>query len=63
MWRNEKEDERRITQLMKTHLNGKYLFLPLNISALSVIKYNAAFLNWTKEKTKELDHWTRTVNC
>ena len=51
--------QKRITLLMKTHLNGKNLFLALNTGATSVIRYSAAFLYWTKEETKELDCWTR----
>ena len=44
---------------MKTYLNGKNLFQALKTWAISVIRYSAAFLNWTKEETKELDRWTR----
>ena len=44
---------------MKTHLNGRNLFLPLNTWAISVIRYSTDFLDWTKEKTKELNRWTR----
>ena len=51
--------QKRITLLMKTHLNGKNLFLALNTWAISVIRYSAAFLDWSKEETKELDRWTR----
>ena len=51
--------QKRITLLMKTHLNGKNLFLALNTWAISVIRYSSAFLDWTKEETKELNRWTR----
>ena len=51
--------QKRITLLMKTHLNGENLFLALKTWAISVIRYSAAFLDWTKEETKELDRWTR----
>ena len=44
---------------MKTHLNGKNLFPALNIWAIFVRSYSAAFLNWTKDETKELDTSTR----
>ena len=44
---------------MKTHINGKNLFPALNIWAIFVTRYSAAFLNWTKEETKELDTLTR----
>ena len=51
--------QKRITLLMKTHLNEKNLFLALNTWAISVIRYSAAFLDWMKEETKELYRWTR----
>ena len=44
---------------MKSHLNGKNLFQTLNTWAISVIRYSAAFLERTKNQTKELDRWTR----
>ena len=44
---------------MKTHLNGKNMFEALKTWAISVTRYSAAFLDWTKEETKELDRWTR----
>ena len=37
----------------------KNLFLALNTWAITVIRYSAAFLDWTKEEIKELDRWTR----
>ena len=51
--------QKRVKLLMKTHLNGKNLFQALNTLSISVIRYSAAFLDWTKEETKELDCWTR----
>ena len=51
--------QKRITLLMKTHLNEKNIFLALNTWAMSVIRYSSAFLDWRKEETKELDCWTR----
>ena len=51
--------QKRVTLLMKTHINGKSLFQALNTWAISVIKYSAAFLDWTKEETKEFDRRTR----
>ena len=45
--------------LVKTRLNKKNLLLALNTWAISVIRYSAAFLDWTKEATKELERWTR----
>ena len=51
--------QRRVKLLMKTHLNWKNLFQALNTWTISVIRYSAAFLYWTKDETKELDRWTR----
>ena len=51
--------QKRVKLLMKTHLNGKNLFQALNTWAISVIRYSAALLDWTKEETKELHRWTR----
>ena len=56
--------QKRVTPLMKTHLNGKNLFQALNTWAISVIRYSAAFLDWTKKRDKRtclLDN--KTVNC
>ena len=44
---------------MKTHINGKNLFPALTIWGIFVTRYSAAFSNWTKEETKELDTLTR----
>ena len=51
--------QKRVTLLMKTHSNGKNLFQALNTWAIFLIKYSAAFLDWMKEETKELDRWIR----
>ena len=45
--------QKRITLLMKIHLNRKNLFLALNTWAITLIRYSAAFLDWTKEETKK----------
>ena len=51
--------QKRVKLLMKTHRDGKNLFEALITWAISVIRYSAAFLDWMKEETKELDLWTR----
>ena len=43
---------------MKSHLNGKDLFLVGNTWTVSIIRPSATFLDCTKEETKERDHWT-----
>ena len=51
--------QKRIALLLNTRLNWKNLFLALNTWAISIIRYSAAFLEWTKEEIKELDRWTK----
>ena len=51
--------QKRVTLLVKTHLNAKNLFQALNTWAISVIRCSAACLDWTKEETKKLDRWIR----
>ena len=56
MKRKVKEEyQKRITLLIKTHLNGKNLVPPIQTWAISVIRYGAIFSDWTKEETKELE--------
>ena len=45
--------------IIKTRLNGKYQLQALNTLTICAITYSAAFLNWKKEETKELDCKTR----
>ena len=40
--------QKRITLVVETHFNGKNLFLALNTWVISVIRYSAVFLDWTK---------------
>ena len=59
--RNVKEVyQKRVKLHMKTCLNGKNLFQALNTWATFVIRYIAAFLDFTEKETKKLHHWTRT---
>ena len=44
--------QERLTLLIKN------LLLAVNTWTVSVIRYSAAFLDWTKEETKEVDRWT-----
>ena len=58
-WKVRDVYQKRITLLMKTHVNGNNLFLSLNTWDIFLIGYSAAFLDWTQEETKELYRWTR----
>ena len=44
----------RIVLLIKSHLNNKNLFLVVNTRAVSIIRYIAAFLDWTVKGQKNL---------
>ena len=52
---------RRVSLLIKSKLNGRNLVLALNSWAVAVIRYSAAFINWTKEETRVLDRRTRKL--
>ena len=51
--------QKRTALLINTHLNCRNLFLALNTWTITVIRYSAAFFDWTKEEAKELDRWIR----
>ena len=64
MRRNEGEGERGISKEEsrckgKSHLNGKNIFVVVNNWTVPVKRNSAAFLDWTKEVTKEFHPWTQ----
>ena len=50
---------KRLKLLLKSKLNGRNLFLAINSWAVAVVRYSAAFIDWTKDETRELDRQTR----
>ena len=54
-----KEYFRRLRKLLKSKLNGGHVIKGINTWAVSILKYSAAFIDWTKEELKELDRKTR----
>ena len=52
---------RRLKLLLKTRLNGKNLFQAINSWAVAVVRYSAAFVNWTQDEMKQLDRDTRQL--
>lgn len=51
--------QKSMTLLMKSHHNEENVFLIVNTWIVSVVRYSATFLDWTKEDTKELDWYSR----
>ena len=47
--------QKSMTLLMKSHHNEENVFLIVNTWIVSVVRYSATFLDWTKEDKKELD--------
>ena len=44
---------------MKSKLNGGHVIKGINTWGVSILRYSAAFIDWTKEELKELDRKTR----
>ena len=47
-----KEYKRRVRKVLETKLNGENMIKGIKIWAVSLIRYSAAFLDWTKEEKK-----------
>ena len=56
-----KEYMKRLKLMLKTKLNSRNLFLGINTWAVAVVRYSAAFIDWTKEETREMDRQTRKM--
>ena len=52
---------KRLKLLLKSKLNGGNLFLAINSWAVAVIRYSAAFIEWTKNETQDLERQTRKL--
>ena len=51
----QKEHYRRIRQLTSSKLNGEYTIGAINYSAVSLVRYSAGILKWTKNELKVMD--------
>ena len=47
--------------MLKSKLNGKNKINAINTWAVSVLRYRAGIIRWTKEELKTLDRTTRKV--
>ena len=55
------EYKRRVRKLLETKLNGQNIINAINTWAISLLRYSAAFLGWTKEEVQHLDRKTRKL--
>ena len=56
-----KEYKRRVRKVLETKLNGENMIKSINIWAVSLVRYSAAFLDWTKEEKQDIDRKTRKL--
>ena len=56
-----KEYYRRARQLTLSKLNGGNTIRALNSRAVSLVRYSAGILKWTKDKLKAIDRKTRKI--
>ena len=54
-----KEYLRRLRKVLKSKLNGGNLVRGVNTWAVSLLKYSAAFVSWTKKELQAIDRKTR----
>ena len=54
-----KEYYRRVRKVLETKLNNGNVFKVINILAVSVVRYSAAFLQWLRLELQEIDRRTR----
>ena len=57
-WR-EREYYRRVRKVLETKLNSRNVFKALNAWAVSVVRYTAAFLGWSRLQIEDIDRRTR----
>ena len=53
------EYKRRVRKILKTKLNGNNIIKGINTWAIALLRYSAAFLEWTRLEKEELDRDTR----
>ena len=56
-----KEYIRRVRNILKSKLNGGNIILAFNSRAVSIIRYGAGIISWTKMELEELDRRTRNL--
>ena len=56
-----KQYYRRVRKVLETKLNSGNVFKAINTWAVSVVRYSAAFLGWSKLQLEEIDRRTRKL--
>ena len=56
-----KECIRRVRNILKSKLNGRNIILAINSRAVSIARYEAGIISWTKMELEELDRSTRKL--
>ena len=56
-----KEYYRRVRNILKSKLNGGNIITAINSKAVSLIRYGAGIINWTKEEVRIIDRKTRKL--
>ena len=57
--KREREYYRRVRKVLETKLNSRNVFKALNAWAVSVVRYTAAFLGWSRLQIEDIDRRTR----
>ena len=52
---------RRVRRILETKLIGRNIIIGINTKAVSLLRYSAAFLDWTGAKLKQMDRRTRKL--
>ena len=55
------EYKRRVGKILETKLNGGNIIKGINSWAIPVLRYSAAFINWTKTELQWVDRRTRKL--
>ena len=55
----QKEYLRLLKKILKSRLSGKNIIIAINTWAVSLLRYGAGLINWTKNELQELDRKTR----
>ena len=52
---------RRVRKILETKLNGGNIITGINTWAISLLRYSAAFLDWTGAELEQMDKRTRKL--
>ena len=52
---------RQVTKILETKLNGGNIIAGINTWAISLLRYSAAFLDWTGAKLEQINRRTRKL--